>query len=480
MKGTQTLGDKGRLALTITSLVAYSVALPFVMGLINASLKGQVIITAFNDVYRFFVLAGLIFGMLFTVEAYVYLKRNDLTSDLKHLGVILLSVSVTYLFSVVFGNFISLYSMPLMLSGLLIAMLIDKRLALFSNIIIGITFFLCFITIDPTQSETQMIAAILTQAVSSSLMIIFMKKNYTRMSFIGNAVIIGICVAAPIAILSGLIRSGFSWVEVLTNGVWAFISILLSLALFMVILPILEKAFALYSDFRLEEMCSPEAKLIKRLIAEAPGTYNHSLAVGNLAQACAIKIGIEPALVKACAYYHDVGKLKNPLCFTENQSGYNPHDDFIPEVSVYMITDHAAYGYELIKKQKLPTIIADVAREHHGTTSVQYFLNKAKGITDEQLESEQFCYPGPKPQTRVAGLIMIVDTVEAATRSTGVDRDMKKFRDFIHRLVFSKVQADQFSECPLTFKDLQTIEDTLVETIPSLYHQRIKYDNKKG
>lgn len=480
MNKAQTIGDKGRLFITIASLIAYSVAMPFVMGLINASLKGQLLAVAFQNVYRFFVLSGLIFGMLFTTEAYVYFKRKDLTSDLKHLGVILLSITLSYLFAVVFGNFISLYSMPLMLSGLLIAMLIDKRLALFSNIIIGVTFFLCFITIDPSKNELQMISAILTQSLSSSLMIIFMKKNYTRMSFISNAVIVGVCVAAPVAILSGLLSVNFYWIEVLTNGVWSFISILLSLALFMVILPILEKAFSLYSDFRLEEICSPEAKLMKRLIAEAPGTYNHSLAVGNLAQACAIRIGIEPALAKACAYYHDVGKLKNPLCFTENQSGYNPHDDFIPEVSVYMITDHTVYGKELIKKQKLPTIIADVAKEHHGTTSVQYFLNKAKGITDEQLASEQFCYPGPKPQTRVAGLIMIVDTVEAATRSTGIDRDMKKFRDFIHKLVFSKVQADQFSECPLTFKDLQIIEDTLVETVPSLYHQRIKYDNKKG
>lgn len=460
-------------------LALYSLVLPLMMGLINFSFNGQPLSLGFSRIYRYFVLSAIVFCTLFSMEAYIYACRKDLAANMKHLGVILISVSLSFLFAIVFGNFISLFSMPLILSGLLIALLVDKKLALFSNVIINITFFICFATLDSGLRDLQMVSAIITQAVSSCLMVIFMKKNYTRMTFIVNALLIGLFVATPVAILSGLLQANFNWVEILINGAWAFISVLLSIALFMIILPILERMFGLYSDFRLEEICSPESKLMKQLLTEAPGTYNHSLAVGNLAQACALNIGEEPALAKACAYYHDVGKLKNPLCFTENQSGYNPHDDFIPEVSVYMITDHTVYGAELIKKNKLPDILADVAQEHHGTTPVQYFFNKAKSITDEQLEREQFSYPGPKPQTRIAGLIMIVDTVEAATRSQGADRDSKKFREFIHMLIYNKVNSNQFSECPLTFKDLQIIEDTLVQTIPSLYHQRIKYTQDK-
>lgn len=479
MKQKHSVGKSGRIVISLFILVLYSIALPMLMGLVHSSINGQTLSLTFQGVYRYFVLSGIIFGMLCTIETYIYYRRKDLTHDFKQLGVILISVAFCYLFAIVFGNFISVFSMPLILAGLLIAMLVDKRLALFSNIIIDVTFFLCFITVEPNILVLQTIAAILTQAISSSLMIVLMRKHYTRMSFILSALTAGLCVAAPIAILSGLLQPNFGWGEVLMNGAWAFVSILLGIALFMVILPVLENLFGMYSNFRLEEICSPEYKLMKRLSTEAPGTYNHSLAVGNLAQACAIRIGENPALAKAGACYHDVGKLKNPLCFTENQSGYNPHDDYIPEVSVYMITDHTSYGAELIKKNKLPDAIADIAREHHGTTPVQYFLNKAKSITDEQLAREQFCYPGPKPRTKVAGLIMIVDTVEAATRAQGADRDPVAFREFIHNLINAKVTTEQFSECPITFKDLKDIEDVLVETIPSLYHQRIKYNIKE-
>ncbi len=461
------------------NILLYSLALPFFLGVVYAGINGVSFGKTFSDVYRYFVLAGVMFAILFTVESYIFFRRKDLTGDGKQLGVILISLTLCYLFAIIFGNFISLFSMPLLLFGLIIALLVDKRLALFSNIMFSIAFFLCYITVEPAIPVLQCISAILTQAVTSSLMISIMSKSYTRMTFIKNALLVGAFMAAPVAILTGLLQQGYEWMDILMGGVWAFISVLLGVALFMIVLPVIEDAFGMYSDFKLEEICSPDAKLMKRLAKEAPGTYNHSLAVGNLAEICAIKIGENPALAKAGAYYHDVGKLKNPLCFTENQNGYNPHDDFIPEVSVYMITDHVTYGAELIKKYKLPTALADIAKEHHGTTPVQYFLNKAKSITDEQLAREQFCYHGPKPQTKISGLIMIVDTVEAATRAMGADADSEKLREFIHKLIDSKVSTGQFTECPLTFKDLQDIEDTLVATLPSLYHQRIKYVKDK-
>lgn len=469
----------GKFVAGIIVILLYSLALPFFLGVVYAGINGVSFGKTFSDVYRYFVLAGVMFAILFTVESYIFFRRKDLTGDGKQLGVILISLTLCYLFAIIFGNFISLFSMPLLLFGLIIALLVDKRLALFSNIMFSIAFFLCYITVEPAIPVLQCISAILTQAVTSSLMISIMSKSYTRMTFIKNALLVGAFMAAPVAILTGLLQQGYEWMDILMGGVWAFISVLLGVALFMIVLPVIEDAFGMYSDFKLEEICSPDAKLMKRLAKEAPGTYNHSLAVGNLAEICAIKIGENPALAKAGAYYHDVGKLKNPLCFTENQNGYNPHDDFIPEVSVYMITDHVTYGAELIKKYKLPTALADIAKEHHGTTPVQYFLNKAKSITDEQLAREQFCYHGPKPQTKISGLIMIVDTVEAATRAMGADADSEKLREFIHKLIDSKVSTGQFPECPLTFKDLQDIEDTLVATLPSLYHQRIKYVKDK-
>lgn len=453
----------------------FSLALPFIIGLVNSGIMGEALNVTFASSYRYFVLSGIIFAMLYTLECYIIYRREDLLKNYKQLGVILLNILMTYIFAIIFGRFISFYCMPLMLSGLVIAMLIDKRLALFANVMINITFFLCIETVSPNESMLPVISSIMTQAISGSLLIILTKKHYTRISFLVTGLLIGVFVAMPLAFLSGLLIEGFVWSGVLLSSIWALVAVILALALFMVIMPILETLFGLYSDFRLEEICSPESKLMKKLAIEAPGTYNHSLVVGNLAQACAMSIHENPALAKAAAYYHDVGKLKAPICFTENQTDYNPHDDLIPEVSVYKITEHTSYGAELIKKHNLPDVIATIAKEHHGTTPVQYFLNKAKGITDEQIAREQYCYPGPKPSSKIAAIIMIVDTVEAATRAQGVDKDSRNFREFIHNLIMSKVNSNQFTECPLTFKDIQDIEDVLVKTVPSLYHQRIKY-----
>ena len=320
-----------------------------------------------------------------------------------------------------------------------------------------------------------MLSAIITQVASGSFLILLSKKVYTRMTFFLDSLFVGVCVAFPVSLLSGLLIPGFDIIVALKSSVWSLVSIIFSLGVFMILLPIFESMFNMYSNFRLDELCSPEAELMKELARKAPGTYNHSLAMANLAQACAMAIGENVTLAKAGACYHDVGKLRNPICFTENQTDYNPHDDFIPEVSVSLITRHPKDGAEMIRKRGLPEALARIAEEHHGQTTVGFFLNKTRGFTDEQIANSDFSYDGPKPSTKISGLIMIVDTVEAATRSQGIDKDNRNFTAFIHRLIMSKMDSGQFSECPLTLKDLQIIEDTLVKTLPSLYHQRIKY-----
>lgn len=239
----------------------------------------------------------------------------------------------------------------------------------------------------------------------------------------------------------------------------------------------MEYAFRVNTVFIMSELCSLETPLLKRLVQEAPGTFNHSLVVGNLAELCADAIGEDTQLAKAAAYYHDIGKIENPEYFVENQKGVNPHDDIIPEVSVYMIVNHVTAGREILKKARVPDIIADIAAEHHGTTPVNYFLYKAQSYTEEELDKIEYSYPGPKPKSKIAAIIMIADTVEAASRARGNFDDMDEFRKFVRKLIKSKADADQFSDCPITFEDLKKIEDVLVEAVPSLYHARIKYDN---
>lgn len=456
-------------------IFVYSLVLPFITGLMESGISKQNIAATFSEIYKFFVLSGVIFFVLYTMERYIHVRDTDVINGRKQLFVIMLVMLITYFFAFIFGAFLSVYTMPLCMAGLLIALLIERRLALFANVLINICFFFLYLTIVPEADMIALMCSVMINSISGCIFIIVMRRTYSRMTFFIYALYIAIFVSVPISILCTLLNNFTAPIDLAINSLWAFVSMVLSVAFFMILLPMFESTFHLYTNFRLEEICSTEYPLLRRLAQDAPGTYNHSLAVGNLAEACAIRIGENPALAKACAYYHDMGKLKNPICFTENQKGYNPHDDFIPEVSIKMITGHTIYGYELLKKSNIPDAVANVAREHHGTTPVKYFYYKVKNITDEKLEQEEFCYPGPKPQTKTAAIIMIADTVEAATRAQGIDQDEEAFREFIHNLIQEKVKLNQFSDCPLTMKDIQGIEDALVETVPSLYHQRIKY-----
>ena len=184
---------------------------------------------------------------------------------------------------------------------------------------------------------------------------------------------------------------------------------LFSILLFMVLLPIFELVFANLTVFRLREITSPNAPLIKKLKEEAPGTYNHSVVVSQLAEACANAIGEDSELARAAAYYHDVGKLMNPEMFTENQSDYNVHNELSPELSADIIRSHTRDGAKLIKKQHLPEFLADVAIQHHGTLPIKYFYAKALKMTDGEISMANYSYAGPTPQTRIAAIIMIVE-----------------------------------------------------------------------
>ena len=297
------------------------------------------------------------------------------------------------------------------------------------------------------------------------------------MKFLLNGLFISFCMAPVAMLIAAFIN--YSLKNVLYAGLWTMFSVLLSVSLFITVLPAFEKLFKLTTNFGLEELCSFDTKLLKRLSEEAPGTFNHSLAVGNLAQLCALAIGENPQLAKAAAYYHDVGKLKDPLCYVENQKGYNPHDDFIPEVSVYVITQHTKWGYDLLKKEHIPDAIANIALEHHGTTYVNYFYNKVKKLTEDSVERKDFSYGGPIPSSKVSAIIMIADTVEAATRAQGISADPAVMRAFVHKLIDEKHSQGQFDNSNITFKQLKKIEDTLVEALPGVFHNRIAYDDKK-
>lgn len=433
-------------------------------------------VTKINSIYQIMSLTIISTVLLSALLFYISQTRKEMLENKKIFRVIFSSIVLTFIASFLFGRLISIYLMPLALSGLLIAILIDKRIALIANIFINIAFFFCFMVLYDSQDVISYSAAMLSNIISGTYMILMMEKTYTRMRFLVSGAFIAILIV-PLAMFSAGIHTAATVPDILFTGLWSFLAVLLSVSLFITLLPAFEKFYRLTTNFGLEEICSFDAKLLKKLSIEAPGTFNHSLGVGNLAQLCALAIGENPQLAKAAAYYHDVGKLRDPQCYVENQKGYNPHDDFIPEVSVFMITSHTKWGYDMIKKHNLPDVVADIAREHHGTTPVNYFYNKVKKITEEDVEQKDFCYDGPIPSTRIAAIIMIADTVEAATRAQGITNDETAIRTFVHGLIESKRSLGQFSNCNLTFRQLQKIEDTLVDILPGIFHNRISYES---
>ena len=247
----------------------------------------------------------------------------------------------------------------------------------------------------------------------------------------------------------------------------------------MFFVALFEGIFNIADDFRLSELCNLSNPLLKRLASEAPGTFNHSLVVGTLAEACASAIGENPNLARCAAYYHDIGKLKAPLYFSENQSNYNPHDELIPEVSVSMITSHTLFGEILAKQNRLPSEIVEICRQHHGTAPVGYFYRKALLLKEDgELAIDKYKYAGPKPQTKIAAIIMIADTVEAAIRSYMPDT-REDYEARINMLVDEKIKLKQFDECPLTLGDIAIIKRTSIDTLASIHHNRIDYDKKR-
>ena len=237
---------------------------------------------------------------------------------------------------------------------------------------------------------------------------------------------------------------------------------------------IYEKLFGLVSDVSLLELSDTNTKLLKELSNKAPGTFHHSLNVANLAEASANEIGANAMLVRVGALYHDIGKMKNPTYFTENQStGINPHDELSPKESSKVIIDHVINGIEIAKKNNLPDRVIDFIRTHHGTSLVYYFYSKEKEM-DEDLDKEVFRYPGPRPFSKETAILMMCDSVEAASRSLK-EPSTPKIDKFVESIVGKQMESGQFLNANITFKEIQSIKKVIKIKLANIFHLRIEY-----
>jgi putative nucleotidyltransferase with HDIG domain len=253
---------------------------------------------------------------------------------------------------------------------------------------------------------------------------------------------------------------------------------------------VLGSAFGILTVFQLLELANPSQPLLRRLLVETPGTYHHSLMVGNLAERAAEAIDADPLVTRVAAYYHDVGKLSNPLAFIENQAGAeNIHDQLEPEVSAQVLKQHVADGIDTAYKASLPKALIAYIPQHHGTAVMSYFYARAReraaepygGLTTAEgaaaaaaVDERKFRHAGPKPQTREAALIMLADSVEASVRSLA-SREEPAIRAMVGRIIDERIADGQFDECELTLRDLERIKNAFVEQLLGMYHTRIAY-----
>jgi len=279
-------------------------------------------------------------------------------------------------------------------------------------------------------------------------------------------------------LFNSLIIGTFFKMTLLSDALMGFLGGILASVMVLGITPIIESLFGYTTDVKLLELANLDNPILKDLVLQAPGTYHHSIIVGSLVEGAAKSIAANPLLARVSAYYHDIGKLKKPLYFVENAGGIeNKHERLSPTMSSLILVSHVKDGVELARENHLGEKIAHIIQQHHGTSLISYFYQKAKKKENPEMDSineKDFRYPGPKPQTKEAGIVMLADGVEAASRTLS-EPTPSRIKGLVQRITNNIFLDGQLEECELTLKDLQKIEESFSRILTAIFHQRIDY-----
>lgn len=406
--------------------------------------------------------------MLFTM--YIALFRKDYFD--KPRSIMMLYVMIT-LFPIAVAmmiehNWFNVYIVPFAMAAIFARMFMDSRTAFVTQLTIVL---ICAAAVK-YQYEF-----IIIQIVSGLVAIYSLRELSSRAQVIKTAALVTVsCCAVYLALqmmqeTDVLNLDSKMYTHFAVNGVL----LLLSYPLMYLI----EKTFGFTSNVTLFELSNTFKGVLRNLSEVAPGTFQHSITVGNLAAEVANRIGADSLLVRVGALYHDIGKMTNPAFFTENQAGVNPHDTLTCKESAKIIIGHVAEGVKIAEKANLPTIIKDFILTHHGRGMAKYFYIKYQNEhPDEVVDKEQFTYPGPNPFTREQALLMMADTCEAASRSLQ-EYTEESISSLVDRLIDSQVADGCFKDCPITFRDIAQAKQVLTERLMSIYHTRIQYPELK-
>lgn len=357
------------------------------------------------------------------------------------------------------------FGIPIPAGAMMITLLFDFHLAISFSFVMSLVAGLWFN--DPFYSVYVFIGSL-----TASFCVLRCKRRSTLIKAGLYVSAVNIVTAAIYLILHGKLLSPMAPPTLL----FAALSGLSVTAVVSIVLPSIEYLFGLITDVSLVELLDLDQPLMKALMINAPGTYHHSVIVGNLSEAAAEAVGANPLHARVCSYYHDIGKLRMPEYFVENQAtGVNKHDKLAPSMSSMILTSHIKEGLELARQYKLPRPVTDIIQQHHGTSLISFFYQKAlEQKADPPPVEENFRYPGPKPQTRVAALVMMADAVEAASR-TLIDPTPSRIAAHVEKIINNIYLAGQIDECDLTLRDISEIKRRFTHILTSIFHKRVEY-----
>lgn len=423
--------------------------------------------------YYLIIVGKMIFitMLLLTLFLFIYNIRRKLLRSKRDVTFTLLMMVLMIFFCriIVLTNSISVYIVPFTALALIIRTFLDARLAIFVNTITALI--VGFMV--PNGYEF-----VLLSIPAGSIAVISQNNLQRRDQLILTSLIIFFVYAFTYVGISLIQEASFASID-WTIIKWFLINAALTLITYLVVF-LIEKSFGFVSDVTLIELSYSNQKLLRKLAEEAPGTFQHSLQVANLAEGAILKIGGNPLLVRAGALYHDIGKLTDPQFFTENQAlGFNPHDSLSFEESAKIIMEHVSRGVELAQKHKIPDQIIDFIKTHHGTTKTSYFFIESNNKNHDKTDESLFTYPGPLPETRETAVVMLADSIEAASRSLD-KKDSESLKSLIDNIFQEKIEAKQLDYAPLTFKDITSLKELFLEKLLNIYHVRIHYPLKES
>ena len=428
----------------------------------------------------------VLIGFLMSVM-YLAGLMNRLTTNTKEKDLLFNALTILVIFLVVIAfNFVSeetargfqsftpralLFAVPVASGAMIISVFQGMRVA------VGFCLIISVLSSFAVGGEVEFFVYFFIGSMVAALGV---KNCRERSVFIKTGVKVGVC-NVLLALAIETLHGSFYTYEAVIGSVAAFIGGFYVGVITTGVQPLIEIAFGYTTDIKLLELANLEQPLLQDLMVQAPGTYHHSVIVSNMVEATAQAVNANPLLAKVAAYYHDIGKIKKPLYFIENQTGgENKHERLAPSMSALILISHVKDGVEMAKRHKLGREIIDIIRQHHGMSLITFFYEKAreqaekKGGKSVLIKEEDFRYPGPKPQTKEAGLVMLADEVEAASRAL-VDPTAARIQGMVQKIINKVFSDGQLDECELTLKDLHQIAKGFNKTLGGIFHHRIEY-----